>query len=124
MKKKLQHLSLLVTMFLFSCDGVNQIVPISNICADFTVSEKLEFELFNEYEIFAVGRSFIEDSILWHLEYNGSDNFGYCYDLKTGEKLSIIAMKGKAAYEFNNPPHDLRFTGDSIQFYQIGRAHV
>lgn len=73
----------------FSCNSTvkNQIIPISNIDTDFPVTEKLEFKPFNKFDIFERGFCMIDDSILWSVEEN-EENFGFCYDLNTGKKLS------------------------------------
>ncbi len=57
----------------------------------------------------------IDDSILWSVEEN-EDNFGFCYDLNTGKKLSTIASRGRAANELTEL-EDFQIIGDSVQLY-------
>lgn len=78
--------------FLFLVAIVQRIrVPID---ADFPITEKLEFKPFNKYDILDEGNCMIDDSILWYFSRYDNHNIGFCYDLRTGEKLSTIAMKG------------------------------
>ena len=57
----------------------------------------------------------IDDSILWSVEEN-EENFGFCYDLNTGKKLSTIASRGRAANELTEL-EDFQIIGDSVQLY-------
>ena len=117
MKTKTQLLLLFITLFLLSCNGVvkNQSVPISNIDTDFPTTGKLEFEPFNKLDIFEMGFCIIDDSILWSVK-EGKDDFGFCYNLNTGEKLSTIVSKGRAANELTQL-EDFKIIGDSVQLY-------
>lgn len=44
------------------------------------------------------------------------ENFGFCYDLNTGKKLSTIASRGRAANELTEL-EDFQIIGDSVQLY-------
>lgn len=103
------------TAFL-SCKGCSEseITSISNIETDFPVSEKLEFNNFNEYDI-VNDNIIIEDSILWSFGEKDPSNFGFCYNLNTKEKISTIIMRGRASYEFIQTP-SVRIVGDSVHF--------
>lgn len=116
MTKKHQFLSLLIGIVLFSCNSAkNSINPISDIDTDFPVTEKLTFKPFKKYDILARGGCVIDDSILWHFE-RGKHAFGSCYDLNTGEKLSVIASRGKAADELTGLD-EFEMIGDSVLLY-------
>lgn len=119
MNKKPKFLLFLIGISFFSCNSVkNQIIPISNVDTDFPTSEKLEFKTFNKYDILEKGGYMIDDSTLWYFSRHDKDNVGFCYNLNTGEKLSTIAMKGKAAHEFIDCDYFLsRIAGDSIHLY-------
>lgn len=94
--KKLQFLLLLIAISFVGCKKSTS--AFSNIDVDFPTTEQLEFIPFNTYDILGDGLCVIDGSILWYVE-NGKDDFGACYDLNTGEKLSVIASKGRAANE-------------------------
>ena len=72
--------------------------PLSSMNTDFKVIEKLELKPFKEYDNLNLGSCIIDGSVLWYFR-EGSRNFGSCYDLNTGKKLSVIATKGAASYE-------------------------
>lgn len=87
------------------------------ISSDFPVAEELKFASFNKYEIFEEsGGCVIDDSILWHFE-NGQNDFGYCYDLNTGERLSVIALKGDSSNQLKGL-NGFDATGDSLHLYE------
>ena len=100
MMKKDQFLLLLIAISFVGCNNASKksTSAFSNIDEDFPVTEQLEFTPFNTYDILGDGLCVIDGSILWYVE-NGKDDFGACYDLNTGEKLSVIASKGRAANE-------------------------
>lgn len=91
---------LLFSISFWGCTNTvkNQATPISNIDTDFPITEKLEFNPFNKYDILEEGVCVIDDSILWHFK-EGEYDLGSCYNINTGEKLSTIASKGRAANE-------------------------
>lgn len=101
----------------FSCTSTvkNQIAPILNIDTDFPITENLDFKPFNKYNILNAGFCMIDDSILWHFE-EGEYNFGSCYNLYTGEKLSTIVSKGRAANELIQFD-GFNIVGDSLLLY-------
>lgn len=117
MKTNALFLLLLIALSFFSCNKVvnNQTVPISNIDTDFPITEKLEFKPFNKFDILEEGFCLIDDSTLWLIR-DREDNFGYCYNLHTGEKLSIIASRGKAVNELTNLD-EFKVVGDSVLLY-------
>lgn len=117
MKKKTQFLLLLIGISFFGCKSAvkNPITPISSIDTDFPITEKLELKPFNKYDILERGSCVIDDSILWHFE-SGKPDFGSCYNLNTGEKLSTIASKGRAANEFIELA-GFNIVGDSVLLY-------
>lgn len=117
MKTNAQLLLLLICISFGSCNSTvkNQIIPILNIDTDFPVTEKLEFKLYNKYDILKDGFCMIEDSILWSIK-DREDDFGACYNLNTGERLSSIASRGRAANELTEL-EDFQIIGDSVQFY-------
>lgn len=117
MKTKIIFLLLLIGVSFFSCNSIvqNPSVPMSNIESDFPITEKLKFDPFNKYDIFKEGFCVIDDSVLWSFEMGESD-FGACYNLRTGEKLSIIASKGRAANELIEL-RDFKMIGDSVLLY-------
>ena len=98
--KKDQFLLLLIAISFVGCNNASKksTSAFSNIDEDFPVTEQLEFTPFNTYASLGDGLCVIDGSILWYVE-NGKDDFGACYDLNTGEKLSVIASKGRAANE-------------------------
>ena len=115
MKIRHRYLLILISIFFLSCTSMvkNQITPLSSIDIDFPITEKLEFEYFNKYDIFRGGFCVVDDSVLWSFKQGGGD-FGSCYNLHTGEKLSIIASKGRAAYELIQLD-EFNIIGDSVQ---------
>lgn len=117
MNTKTLFLLLLISISFFSCNGTvkNQSTPISDIVTDFPITGNLEFKPFHKYDIFKDGICTINDSILWVIS-EGESDFGFCYNLHTGEKLSVIASKGRAANELTQLD-DFNFIGDSIQLY-------
>lgn len=117
MRTSTQLLLLLISISFFSCTNTvkNQTAPISNIDTDFLITEKLELEPFNTYNILNQGGCMIDDSILWYLE-EGKYDFGSCYNLHTGEKLSTIASKGRAANELIQID-GFNIVGDSVLLY-------
>lgn len=119
MNKKTTFILFLIGISFFSCNNnKNSIITISNIDADFPSSEKLEFKTFNKYDILEEGGCMIDDSTLWYFSRHDKDNIGFCYNLNTGEKLSTIAMKGKATNEFIDCDYRLsKIAGDSIHLY-------
>ena len=113
---KNQFVLLLIGIAFFSCNSAkNSITPISNMDTDFPVTEKLEFKPFKKYDILVKGGCVIDDSVLWHFE-KGKLDFGSCYDLNTGEKLSVIASRGKAADELAELEW-FNIVGDSVLLY-------
>ena len=119
MKTNAQLLLLLISLSFFSCNSAvkNQAAPISNIDTDFPITEELEFTTFNKFDILEIGCCMIDDSILWFVRRGeDDDDFGSCYNLNTGEKLSIIASKGRAANELIGL-EDFQIIGDSVQLY-------
>lgn len=100
MKTKTQFLLLLIGISFFSCNSTvkNTATPISNLDTDFPITEGLEFSPFNKYDVFGEGIFVVDDSILWYFK-EGESDLGSCYNLNTGEKLSTIASKGRAANE-------------------------
>ena len=117
MKTNARLLLILISFSFFSCNSTvkNQTVPISDLDTDFPATERLEFKPFNKFNILEMGFCVIDDSILWHIE-NREYDFGSCYNLNTGEKLSIIASKGRAANELTEL-EGFQMVGDSIQLY-------
>lgn len=124
MKTKMQFLLLLISVSFFSCNSTvkNPTISMSNIDTDFPITEELEFEPFSKYDIIGYGFCVIEDSILWYINMDGAD-FGSCYNLHTGEKLSTIASKGRAANELTDL-EGFNMVGDSIQFYTYGNRII
>lgn len=100
MKTKTQFLLLLISISFLSCNRVvkNTVTPISDLDMDFPINEELEFKPFNKYDILEEGFCTIDDSILWFIK-EGKSDFGSCYNLHTGEKLSTIVSKGRASNE-------------------------
>lgn len=98
--KKDHFLLLLIAFSLVGCNnaGKKSTSALSNIDVDFPTSEQLELKPFNRYDILGNGLCVIDSSLLWYVE-DGKDDFGACYDLNTGKKLSVIASKGRAANE-------------------------
>lgn len=121
MREKIQTSAFLLILSLFGCNNTdkNQIIYATEIYKDFPKSEKLEFKPFNKYNIKESGVCFMNDSILWYLE-NNPNNIGHCYNLNTGEQLSVIGTIGKAKYEFLEMP-SITFVGDSVQFHTINK---
>ena len=118
MRTNTQFLLLLICISFFSCTSKvkNQTAaPISNIDTDFPVTEKLEFKLFNKYNILEEGFCMIDDSTLWFIKERKSD-FGSCYNLNTGEKLSTIISRGRAANELTQLDF-FCIIGDSVQLH-------
>ena len=117
MKKTTQFLAFFIGISFFSCNNTMKKAtsPISNLDTDFPVSEKLEFKPFKKYDILEKGGCMIDDSILWHFE-RGKHDFGACYNLNTGEKLSTIATRGKAIHELIEL-RAFKMTSDSVQLY-------
>ena len=117
MKTNAQLLLLLIGLSFFSCNSTvkNQTIPILNIDKDFPVTEQLEFKPFNKFDILNEGFHIIDDSTLWSIEER-EDDFGACYNLNTGERLSIIASRGRAANELTEL-EDFQIIGDSVQLY-------
>lgn len=117
MRTNTKFLLLLIGISFFSCTSTvkNQTVPIFNIDTDFPITENLEFKPFNKYNILNAGFCMIDDSILWHFE-EGEYNFGSCYNLHTGEKLSTIVSKGRAANELIQFD-GFNIVGDSLLLY-------
>lgn len=124
MKTKIQFLLLLISISFFSCNSTikKPVAPVSDIDTDFPFVEKLEFEPFSKYDIIGDGFCVIEDSILWYIKMQGAD-FGSCYNLYTGEKLSTIVSKGRAANELTDLEY-FNMVGDSIQFYTYGNRII
>ncbi|WP_303876226.1 hypothetical protein [Bacteroides acidifaciens] len=125
MKTKMQFLLLLISVSFFSCNSTikKPAVSVSNIDTDFPITEELELNPFNKYDICYEGVCAIDDSILWYIKIDGTDDFGACYNLRTGEKLSTIASKGRAAHELT-VLEGFDMVGDSIQFYTYGNRII
>lgn len=121
----MQFLLLLISFSFFSCNNTikKSAVPMSNLETDFPVTEKLEFKPFGEYNITENGACVIEDSVLWCINMGGTADLGSCYNLYTGEKLSTIASKGRAANELTEL-NGFTTVGDSIQFYTYGNKEI
>jgi len=117
MKTKTLFLLFLIGPSFFSCNSTvkNQTIPISNLDTDFPIAEKLEFNPFNKYDILGEGGCVIDDSILWHFK-EGEYDLGSCYNINTGEKLSTIASKGRAANEIIQFD-GFNIIGDSVLLY-------
>lgn len=117
MKTNAQLLLLLIGLSFSSCNSTvkNQATPISDLDKDFPTTEKLELKPFNKYNILNEGFCMIDDSTLWCIR-EGKSDFGTCYNLYTGDKLSIIASKGRAANELTQL-ENLIMIGDSVQLY-------
>lgn len=124
MKTKIQFLLLLISFSFFSCNSTikKTAVAISNIDTDFPVTEQLEFDFFKKYDIVENGTCIVDGSILWYIRVDGGD-LGTCYDLSTGEKLSTIALRGRAANELTEL-RGLDIIGDSIHFYTYGNSSI
>lgn len=121
----MQFLLLLISVSFFSCNSTikKPAISVSNIDTDFPITEELELKPFNKYDIFYEGVCAIDDSILWYIKIDGTDDFGACYNLRTGEKLSTIASKGRAAHELT-ALEGFDMVGDSIQFYTYGNRII
>lgn len=92
---------------------------ISDLGKDFPVVEKLKFESFNKYEIgVEIGGSVVDGNVLWHFE-SGEDNkdFGWCYNLNTGEKLGVLALRGEGKNDLMAGEW-FQMAGDSVTLYQ------
>lgn len=115
--KKYQFLSLLIAISFVGCNNVGKksSPALSSIDVDFPTAEQLEFTPFNTYDIFRDGTCVIDGSILWYVE-DRKDDFGVCYDLNTGEKLSVIVSKGMADNELIDLA-GFAVTGDSVLLY-------
>lgn len=100
MKRKGQFLLFIISLSFLGCNNASKksITPISDINTDFSISEKLEFEPSNKYNIPGQGLCVIEDSVLWYFN-DGKEDIGYCYHMNTGDKLAVIAAKGLAENE-------------------------
>lgn len=125
MLMKIQFLLLLISFSFFSCNNTikKSAVSMSNLDTDFPITEELEFKPFNKYDILQKGFCVIGDSILWYINMDGKVDFGFCYNLYTGEKLSTIASKGRAANELTEL-EEFKMVGDSIQFYTYGNREI
>lgn len=115
--KKDQFLLFLIAISFVGCNNAGKKLSpaLSNIDTDFPTAEQLEFTPFNTYDILRHGTCMIDDSILWHVE-NGKDDFGACYDLNTGEKLSVIVSKSMAENELIDLA-GFAVTRDSVLLY-------
>lgn len=119
--KKANVLLFLIGVSLFGCTSAKEstAVVISDLAVDFPVAEDLEFKPFNSHAIIGNGVFMIDDSILWYFNRSNSAEVGFCYDLNTGEKLSTIASRGKAIYEFIDvSPRRSKMTTDSIHIFE------
>ena len=117
MKTNAQLLLLLIGLCFFSCNSTvkNRITPISNLDNDFPTVEKLKFETIIKCDILKGGFCTIDDSVLWFIR-EGEEDFGSCYNLHTGEKLSTIVLKGRAVNELIQLDY-FDIIGDSVQLY-------
>lgn len=114
MKTRTLFLLLLIGVSFFSCNRTvkNPVIPISNINTDFPITEKMDFKFFNKYDILKVGTCMIDDSTLWFIR-DGESDFGSCHNLNTGERLSVIVSKGRAANELTGL-EEFKIIGDSV----------
>lgn len=92
---------------------------ISDLGKDFPFAEKLKFESFNKYEIgMEIGGSVVDRNVLWHFESGEkNEDFGWCYDLNTGKKLGVLALRGEGENELKAGEW-FCLSGDSVAFYQ------
>lgn len=124
MKKKTRIVPLIIALILFSCNEFKdkKIISLSDINTDFSVSKKLDFKHFRDYDIVQYGVFHVNDTVIWYSEFMGS-NIGTCYNLNTGKALSTVGMIGKATYEFTDSPK-YYFVDDSVQFYNSSYKHT
>lgn len=120
MKKKLQLLSFFIVLSFFSCKNTtkNTVIINANFNADFPTASNLDFKYINKYDLLTekINECIVDNSVLWLTTSTNTDDFGYCFDLNTGEKLSVIANKGKAGNEFLVMYKSI-IVGDSIQLH-------
>lgn len=126
MNKKTKFLLFLIGLSLLSCNSKKDpIIPISNMDTDFPVSEKLDFRPVNKFDVQKNGDYMIDSSTLWYFLPRGGQDVGYCYDLNTAEKVSIIATIGRAANEFIDVyAPNCKMAGDSIQIFSDARVGI
>lgn len=120
MKKNLHLLSFFIILAFFSCNDVakNPIVINADFNTDFPTASNLDFKYVNKYDFQTrhINECIVDNSVLWLITNRNTDNLGYCFDLNTGEKLSVIANKGRAGNEFLIIYKSV-IVGDSIQLY-------
>lgn len=121
MRKNLKVTLFLSLLLMLGCNSgakKNQVIHTSDVYEDFPKSEKLNFELFNKFDIAAdVSPCYIDDSVLWFFDYSDPNTLGSCYDMNTGKKLSTIGGIGRAGYEFTQFPHSIIISNNTVQFY-------
>lgn len=119
MKSTTHFLLLFASIFLCCCKDSTvkkQAGFISDIDIDFPVAKRLEFQPFNTYDILELGTCTIKDSTLWFFPLQEREIIGSCYNLHTGNKLSSVISKGKAANEITSLS-SFHIIGDSIQLH-------
>lgn len=107
-------LSLLLTLFVFSGITLNAqktTFPISEIGKDFPTSQKVTFKLRKSFEVECAGL-LLQNNTLWCFSED-SQEIGFCYDMNTGEKISVIDLQGANPDNWQElTAYD--FVGDSI----------
>lgn len=83
---------------------------------EFPVTEKLEFNSFNTYDVWGRrGTCMIDGAVLWYFAYD-DETVGSCYDLNTGKELATIALKGEEPNELVELD-GFKLVGDSVLLY-------
>lgn len=120
MKKKLQLLSFFIVLSFFSCKNTakDPVMMNADFNTDFPKASNLDFKYVNKYDFLTsrINECIVDSSVLWLTTGMNTDDFGYCFDLNTGEKLSVIANKGNAGNEFLVMYKSI-IVGDSIQLH-------
>lgn len=115
----MKKITLLISLFIigYSCSSEQKTDVIKDIDFDFPTTDTITFNPLKTFNIASDVKSIhVKDSVLFVLE-NNNDNLGYCYSINSGEKISTILNKGRAANEQIDP--FVFFTKDSIQFIDM-----
>lgn len=119
---------LLFLLLLASCATAPKSVDtftLEDIDKDFPKTDTIALTHRGTFNILPMIYSFmIQDSVMFSFEEN-PENFGYCYSINCGEKLSVILNKGKAKNEMSNLFHaNIRIFKDSIQFTDTNLSNM
>lgn len=128
MKTKNQLLLYLLGVSLFGCNSTPD-TSSSDINTDFPVTEQLKITpsyqiaiapFFHYNSVHENGICVIDGSLLWYVK-DGENDCGACYDLNTGNQLSVIATKGTTANQISTLT-GFKIMGDSLQLYEGGNT--